>query len=59
MILTKTIIYAASRDAAERDRRDRNIEVMDEKADTAYRAEFARLVAFIGGNEAWIDLPDK
>ena len=57
MILTKAIIYAASRDAGERSRRSRNLTVWDEIARDAADAEVGRLIAIIGGDEAWIDLP--
>ena len=59
MTLTKAIIYAAAQDAAERSKRARKVEVMDEDADDAYHAEFDRLFASIGAPEGWMELPSK
>ena len=59
MTFTKAIITALAKDAAERSRRARNIDMMDEEAHDAYCDEFYRMVELIGGDEAWIDLPNK
>ena len=59
MAPTKASIHAAALDAAERSRRARGAPVIDEEADDAYHAEFDRLLALIGGQEGWIDLPEK
>ena len=59
MTITKAIIYAAAMDAAERSKKLRGLSVMDDEANDAYHAEFDRLLAAIGGDEAWMDLPSK
>lgn len=59
MTLTKALIYAAARDAAERSKRARNIQIMDDAAADAYQAEFDRLFSVIGGPEGWIDLASR
>ena len=59
MTLTKAIVYAAAKDAAERSRKSRGVSVMDDVANDAYHAEFDRLFDIIGGPEGWIDLPSR
>jgi hypothetical protein len=53
--LTKSLIYAAGHDAAERSRRARGLTTWDEVAYAAACAEIERLIAAIG-IEAWIAL---
>jgi hypothetical protein len=57
--LTKSLVYSAALDAAKRDMRKRNLQVMDDAANDVWHAEFDRLFASIGGVEAWIDLPQQ
>jgi hypothetical protein len=37
--------------------RERGLTAMDDEANDAYRAEFDRLFAAIGGPDGWIELP--
>lgn len=55
--LTKAILYAAARDAAERSKRKRGLTVTDDEANDAYHAEFDRLFDLVGGPEGWMELP--
>lgn len=55
--LTKTLIYAAAHDAAERNRRSRGLAAWDDETADAYQAEFDRLFDLSGGAEAWLELP--
>jgi hypothetical protein len=59
MTLTKKLIYAAGRDAAERSKRNRGLKVWDEAACEAYDDEFQRLFKIIGGPDGWINLADE
>jgi hypothetical protein len=55
--ITKAIVYAAALDAANRIKRRKQLAAWDEEANDAYHAEFERLLAVVGGDEGWMDLP--
>jgi len=57
--LTKTLVYAAANDAAERSKRARHVDVMDDEAWEAYQVVFNRLFSFVGGPTGWIHLPAR
>jgi hypothetical protein len=57
--VTKALIYAAATDAAVRNMRSAGRAVMSDEDRDAYQIEFDRIVAAIGGIDAWVDLPSK